>query len=182
MTDVPARASPRDRVRAVLRSRSEATLAGACVAVLRTGSPPADEDVASALGGVHGRHQLERTEPARADQTYWWRTWALRVLLYAWDDLAEPDVTAALADDAWRVREMAAKVVALREVGMAAGAAAAAVSDPIPRVRAAALRAVAVVGEREHVDVVRAALRDPEPTVTAQAERALEWLGRRLDL
>ncbi len=182
MTDLPARASPRDRVRAILRSRSEATLVGACVAVLRTGEPPADEDLAIALGGVHGRHELDRTEPPRSDQGYWWRTWALRVLLYAWDDLAEPAVTAALTDDAWRVREMAAKVVASREVGMAAGAVAVAGSDPVPRVRAAALRAVAVVGEHEHVEVVRAALDDPDPAVTAQAELALEALGRRLDL
>jgi HEAT repeat protein len=166
----------------LLGSSSEPALVRACISVLRTGRPPVDEDVAIALGGVHGRHELERTTPARASQDYWWRIWALRVLLYAWDDAAEPVVAAALRHDAWRVREMAAKVVTSREIGMAADAVATAVSDPVPRVRAAALRAVAVVGEREHVDVVQDALNDPEPAVTAQAERALERLGRRLDL
>mgnify|MGYP006137620203 CR=1 FL=1 len=43
---------------------------------------------------------------------YWLRVWATRGLLWAWDDIALETVGAALDDDAWRVREMAVKVVA----------------------------------------------------------------------
>jgi hypothetical protein len=35
----------------------------------------------------------------------------LRKLLYSWDEMARAAVLDALADEAWRVREMAAKVV-----------------------------------------------------------------------
>jgi HEAT repeat protein len=54
-------------------------------------------------------------------------------------------VIAALADEAWRVREMAAKVVARRRLGDALTAVAALQQDPVPRVRAAAARALAVL-------------------------------------
>jgi hypothetical protein len=40
-------------------------------------------------------------------------------LLYAWAEEADGAVVAALADDHWRVREMAAKVVARRRIGAA---------------------------------------------------------------
>ena len=56
------------------------------------------------------------------EDTYWFRVWGARGLLWAWDDSATPALLAAFGDEAWRVREMAAKV---------------------PRVRAAAQRAVA---------------------------------------
>lgn len=42
--------------------------------------------------------------------------WAARSLLYAWDVEAVPAVLGALGDEAWRVREMAAKVVAHRRL------------------------------------------------------------------
>jgi len=44
----------------------------------------------------------------RRDQRYWLRVWGARGLLYAWDDSARDTVLAALADESWRVREMAA--------------------------------------------------------------------------
>jgi HEAT repeat protein len=84
-----------------------------------------------------------------------------RGLLHAWDDTAaggsatdDPAAggsaadTAAHAiihateDDAWRVREMAAKVIAKHHVGEALDAVAGLRDDPVPRVRAAAHRAV----------------------------------------
>jgi HEAT repeat protein len=135
-----------------------------------------------ALGGVHARHELNRDRQPQHPQDYWWSVWALRVMLYAWDEAAELSVTGAFEHDAWRVREMAAKVAAKREVGMAADAVAGAITDPVPRVRAAALRAIAVIGEHEHVELVRDALDDPDPSVTSRAEQALARLARRLDL
>jgi HEAT repeat protein len=181
MTDLAPDASPRDRVAAVVRRIGEPALVRACIEVLETGEPPADRDAALALGGVHAGHELNRTRAPEVPQEYWWPVWALRVMLYAWNDAAEPSVVLAFEHEAWRVREMAAKVTARREVGMAADAAAAAVADPVPRVRAAALRAIAVVGEHEHVDLVRDAIDDPEPSVAVRAEQALDRLSRRLD-
>ena len=68
--------------------------------------------------------------------------WAARGLLWAWDDAALPSLTAALDDEAWRVREMALKVVARHRLGEALTAVADLQEDPVPRVRAAASRAL----------------------------------------
>jgi HEAT repeat protein len=54
-------------------------------------------------------------------------------------------VLAALADESWRVREMAAKVVAKRKIGDALPVVAEMSADPVPRVRAAAARATAIL-------------------------------------
>jgi HEAT repeat protein len=48
----------------------------------------------------------------------------------------------ALADEHWRVREMAAKVVARHRIGAALDRVAELRDDPVPRVRAAAERAI----------------------------------------
>jgi HEAT repeat protein len=73
---------------------------------------------------------------------YWRRVWGARGLLHAWDGRAESAVVEAMTDEHWRVREMAAKVVARHKVGAALDAVAALRGDPVPRVRAAAERAV----------------------------------------
>lgn len=113
---------------------------------------------------------------------YWARVWACRALLYAWDDSAGPAVVAALADDHWRVRELAGKVITKREIPDAAEALTILITDdPVPRVRAAACRALAVVGEGEHLPALAAATDDPDLLVAAAAERALDRLQHRLD-
>ena len=62
----------------------------------------------------------------RQDQRYFLRVWAARALLYAWDDrAARPRCDGARRRASWRVREMAAKVVAKRQLGDALPAAAA---------------------------------------------------------
>ena len=73
---------------------------------------------------------------------YWPRTWAVRALLYAWQDSAIPAVLAATSDESWRVREMAAKVVARHQVDSALESIAQLVRDEHPRVSAAATRAL----------------------------------------
>jgi hypothetical protein len=57
-------------------------------------------------------------------------------------DAAIGAIVGATRDPAWRVREMAAKVVARHRIGAALDAVAALRDDPVPRVRAAAGRAV----------------------------------------
>jgi HEAT repeat protein len=115
-----------------------------CVELLAGGD--VDYSLVYALGGpaadsVLGPHP-------RRDQRYFLRVWAARALLYAWDD-GTPGlhnaVLAALADESWRVREMAAKVVARREIGEGLTAVAGLQNDPVPRVRAAAARATAML-------------------------------------
>jgi len=80
---------------------------------------------------------------ARGGPDYWLRVWAARGLLWAWDDSARPAVLRALGDEAWRVREMAVKVLARHDVGAAVGPISGLRSDPSARVRAAAARALA---------------------------------------
>ena len=75
----------------------------------------------------------------------WPRVWAARGLLHAWDDRATAAIIQATADDAWRVREMAAKVIARHRVADAFPAVSRLRADPVPRVRAAAERAVVLL-------------------------------------
>jgi HEAT repeat protein len=133
--------TPRQSVEQECGRRGEAQVVADCVALLRGGD--ADPGFARAIGGpaadsVLGPHP-------RRDQAYFLRVWAARALLYAWDDGAADAVIAALADEAWRVREMAAKVVARRRLGDALTAVAALQQDPVPLVRATAARALAVL-------------------------------------
>jgi HEAT repeat protein len=76
---------------------------------------------------------------------YWPRVWGARGLLHAWDPAATEAVIVATHDEAWRVREMAAKVIARHRAGDALNAVAALRTDPVPRVRAAAARAVTIL-------------------------------------
>jgi hypothetical protein len=68
---------------------------------------------------------------------YWPRMWATRGLLYASDEAATGTVVAATTDTAWRVREMAAKVIAFHRLGEATHAAVQLQAEPDERVRAA---------------------------------------------
>jgi len=75
-------------------------------------------------------------------QSYFVRTWALRAMLYAWDESASTTVIDALEDEHWRPREMALKVVAKRLIDGDVDAVARLQDDPVPRVQAAASRAL----------------------------------------
>ena len=112
---------------------------------------------------------------------YWVRVWGARGLLHCYQPSAAPDVVAALRDDHWRVREMAAKVVATWEVGEAADPLVPLLDDHVPRVRAAAARALGVVGEGEHAEPVHQVADDPERSVRAAAGTALRRMRQRLD-
>lgn len=149
-----------------------------CVALYRTHSWGDEPELMSYLGGRRGPRFVEF---GLGKEAYWLRVWALRAMLYAWHPSAAPVVVDGLADEHWRVREMAGKVVALREVGAAAEAVAGRLDDEVPRVRAVAARAIAVIGEAEHAAPLRLLLNDPEPSVRQQAERALRRLSERLD-
>jgi len=133
------------------------------------------------LGGRVAVGEYARTQPAKSDLSYWAPTWAARGLLYAWTDAAGPAVVGALTHEAWRVREMAAKVVAAREIGAAGDAVARLVEDPVSRVRSAAARALATVGEAEHVSAALAFAHDSDVQVRVRGEQAMAAMSARLD-
>lgn len=151
--------------------------------LLTAGCAPDDPDRPSILwlGGDHAAGLLTRHQLTDPVHVYWTRVWAARALLHSWSPTATDAVALALADPAWRVREMAAKVAGRHEIGEVADALAALCADPSRRVRTAAVAALGVVGEGEHVDEVRTALADPEAAVAVAAERALAELSQRLD-
>ena len=141
-----APATPRQRIAAERARRGDAALIAGCVALLGGRADDVDDDLIRALGGEAAEHVLDGGEGGRAG--YWPRVWAARGLLHGWDDrTAESGVAAeaiigATRDPAWRVREMAAKVVARHRVGGALDAVVRLRDDPVARVRAAAERAV----------------------------------------
>ena len=76
---------------------------------------------------------------------YWLRVWGARGLLWNWDPRATGALRIALTDEAWRVREMAAKVIARHLVDELQPQLPELLGDPVPRVRAAASRALALL-------------------------------------
>jgi len=130
--------TPRDSVTAECRRRGLDAVVAGCVGLLDgTGS---DEGLIIALGGKAAPDVLSGREGGASG--YWPRVWAARGLLYAWSDSAAAAIIRATGDEAWRVREMAAKVIARRRLADALDAVVALRDDPVPRVRAAAGRAV----------------------------------------
>ena len=98
-------------------------------------------DLGEALAGPASRTVLAGGEGGPAG--YWARVWALRGLLYVFEERAIPSVVAATTDPAWRVREMALKVIARHRLDEALEAAARCQVDDVARVRAGAARALA---------------------------------------
>jgi len=132
--------TPGQRITLECARRGRQALAASCAALLHGRYGEVDDRLVVALGGEHGQNVLAGSDGGKAG--YWPRVWAARGLLHAWDDGATEAIIHATADDAWRVREMAAKVIARHRVGDALDAVAALRSDTVPRVRAAAERAL----------------------------------------
>jgi len=137
----PQELTPKQRIERECARRGQARLVCGCVALLR--SQDVDDDLVIALGGPAARTILDSgPKPA---YLYWLRVWGARGLLHAYTGQAEEAVTEALADEHWRVREMAAKVIARYRIGTALNAVAELRDDPVSRVRAAAERAVVLL-------------------------------------
>ena len=95
------------------------------------------------IGDQHSPQWLESD-----GNRYWLRVWGTRGLLWNWDPRATEAIRVALRDDAWRVREMAAKVVARHLVDELQPDVVELVHDSVQRVRAAATRALTVLATR----------------------------------
>jgi hypothetical protein len=128
---------PRDSIEAECGRRGTPAVIAGCVRLVE--GDDTDPGLVLALGGPAAGRFLDGSP--RQDR-YWLRVWGLRGLLWVWDDIAAPATIAALTDEAWRVREMAAKVTARHLVGDALPTLVAMHGDPVQRVRAATDRAV----------------------------------------
>ena len=139
----PVSTPPRLRIAAECAGHGNGPLTAACIALLKGRPDDASDELITVLGGEHAGNVLDGRDGGRSG--YWPRVWAARGLLHAWDPAATTAIIGATADDAWRVREMAAKVIARHQVGDAFDAVTALRSDSVERVRAAASRAVTVL-------------------------------------
>ena len=135
--------TPKQRIAAECDRHGTRGLVDACVALLEARPGDVSDRIITVLGGEPARYVLDGGEGGRTG--YWPRVWGARGLLHAWDPAATPAIIGATRDEAWRVREMAARVIAWHQVGDALDAVAALRADKVARVRAAASRAVTVL-------------------------------------
>jgi hypothetical protein len=109
---MPARSgwelTPRQSVDLECARRGRGPLADGCIALLE--SREVDDALIIALGGPVAQVVLH--DGPRQRNQYWRRVWGARGLLHAWHPRAESAIIAATGDEHWRVREMAAKVIA----------------------------------------------------------------------
>jgi hypothetical protein len=132
--------TPRQSIEAECARRGRHAVVTGCIELLAGRETEVDDALVIALGGPPARRVLDG-----ADQLYWLRVWGARGLLWAWEDVATAAVVDAMRDESWRVREMAAKVVARNLIGDALPVVAGLTNDPVARVRTAASRAVVVL-------------------------------------
>lgn len=136
------RLTPRQSIAAECQRRGKPALVSGCIDVLQ-GRHDVDDALLLALGGPPAQAVL--TGQAGGKTGYWPRVWAARGLLHTWDNRATAAIIQATTDDAWRVREMAAKVIARHRIADAFAAAAGLRNDQLPRARAAAERAIVIL-------------------------------------
>jgi len=132
---------PRERIAGECARRGREAVVAGCVALLQGRSDSVDDELMLLLGGPGASRML--SGESRADTELWQRVWATRGLLWAWDESADPALSAALADDGWRVRELAVKVVRRHLLGDHLPEVARLVDDPVARVRAVAVSTLA---------------------------------------
>jgi len=136
------RLTPRQSVAAECERRGKSAVVTGCIDLLQ-GRQDTDGALLIALAGPAAQAVLDGAAGGR--HGYWPRVWAARGLLHAWDDRATAVIIQATADDAWRVREMAAKVIARHRIGDGLPVVSRLRADPVQRVRAAAQRAVVLL-------------------------------------
>jgi len=136
------RPTPQRRIEAECDRRGHAEVVATCGQLIR--GEGVDPSLLRSLVGPGAEKFLDGEEHT---DTYWLRVWGARGLLWAWDGSEVDALAATLTDEAWRVREMGAKVVARHLVVDLLVQVSQLSSDPVPRVRVAANRAVAGITE-----------------------------------
>lgn len=170
---VPVEASPADRIAAAVKFYGEDDVVERASALLSGAN--AGDDFLLYVGGEHAQGILHG-----APALYWPELWGARTLMYVWNDSARIAIRAGLKNQAWRVREMSAKVVLHRELPLASSVAPL-LTDGVGRVRVAAARALAEIGDFEHGAGIKQLLKDPDIDVRHPAGEALTRLSKRLD-
>ena len=132
-----AHATPRLRIEAACDRLGRDAVIERCLSLLAGGEEAPDFVVM--LGGAPATRLL--AEGVRPAQAYWLRVWAARGLLWAGLGDDPERVRVGFRDEAWRVREMACKVVARHGIDDLLDDVIGLEADPVPRVRAAATRA-----------------------------------------
>jgi len=140
VTDSRLGVTPRRSIDAACGRRGRRAVVDGCVALVH--GERVDPDLLGALAGPAAAKF--RDGRARPDD-YWLRVWGTRGLLWAWEPSAAPAIDVALTDEAWRVREMALRVVRRHLLGDTLPVVVRLRDDPVARVRAAASRAVATL-------------------------------------
>ena len=159
------------RIEAAAAHWSEREVVDRALALI--GGLSAGDEFLLIVGGRHAEGVL-----AGAPVLYWPELWGTRALLYVWDDSAAVAVTSALTNQAWRVREMAARVAAARDLPVAETLRAL-LTDDVPRVRASAARALGAVGSPDDAELIKRLLKDKEIDVRRAAGQGLEALSSR---
>jgi hypothetical protein len=137
--DLPLDAQPSVLIALAVEQWGQRGLMDRCVRLYREMDWGDEPELMSYLAGRAGPRWVQL---GFGTQAYFVRTWALRAMLYAWDESASTTVIDALDDEHWRPREMALKVVAKRLVDGDVDAVARLREDPNPRVQGAASRAL----------------------------------------
>jgi hypothetical protein len=130
--------TPRRSVEAECSRRGLSAVVSGCIDILDGKDP--DEELLIALAGPAARSVIMGL--SGGTRGYWPRVMAMRGLLYAWEDRATTAVIRGTKDEAWRVREMALKVIARQRLGDAIQAVVDLQADRVRRVRAASERAL----------------------------------------
>jgi HEAT repeat protein len=130
--------TPQLRVELACRKHGAFAVADACMRLL------AGAEIDPVMRAVFGDQHSPKWLESDVNQ-YWLRVWGARGLLWNWDSRAVDAVRTALSDEAWRVREMALKVIARHRVDDLQPLVTELVDDPVPRVRAAASRALTLL-------------------------------------
>lgn len=130
--------TPRESIEDECRRVGTPRVVERCVSILRDGD--VDVETLRALAGPAVEPILRGGEGGL--DGYWPRVWAMRSFLYAWNPTAVDVVIRGADDDAWRVREMSAKVVARHQLIDAFEAMGRLRDDDVARVRAASERAL----------------------------------------
>jgi HEAT repeats len=169
--EVPLEEKPGVRVARAVAILGEDEVVERSIALLA--GQNAGEEFLLYVGGVHARGILDGAPPL-----YWPEVWGARALLYAWNDSAREAVVAGLGNQAWRVREMCARVVGARRLD-AAVQLRELLGDSVGRVRTAAARALSEVGDATDADAIRALFLDPDIEVRRGADQANRQLAAR---
>ncbi|MDJ0350895.1 HEAT repeat domain-containing protein [Cryobacterium sp. PH29-G1] len=172
--DLPIDLPTDERIRAAVAHYGESVVVDNAVALLRAKN--AGKDFLLYAGG---RHALGILEGAPA--LYWPELWGARALLHVWGESAAPYIVVGLTNQAWRVREMCAKVVLLRGLQVAPKLVRL-TTDENPRVRSAALHALADQGTADNIATIEVRLRDSDKEVRRAAQQARDAIRGRLKL